>query len=277
MPMNYSVLMSVYGKDNADYLRTAVESMLNQTIPPEQFVLILDGPVPDRIDSVVRDYLGSRPSLFTLVRLSQNVGLGRALDEGLKACRNELVARMDADDISLPGRCERQLALFAENPGLALCGTHIEEFYDSPENVHTLRRVPTDYESIRAYIRRRQPFNHPTVMFKRSEVIRCGGYGPLKKKQDYDLFSRMLNNGCYALNVDEALLKFRADRDSYRRRKSLPYVKSSIAVGVLNYKRGYCSMADLLYIICGQTALYLMPLSLMAAVSDRLLRERIEN
>lgn len=265
--------MSVYKNDNPDYLLQAIESMLGQTVAPEQYVIVVDGPVSEELRTVILKYQ-SNEKIFTVIWLEENGGLANALNVGLEYCRNELVARMDADDISLPTRCERELELFQQNEKLVLCGTHIDEFFDIPENIHTVRKVPTDYESIRKFIRRRQPFNHPTIMFKKSEVIRCGGYGYLKRKQDFDLFSRMINKGCYALNVDESLLKFRADRDNYKRRKSWDYVKSSIQVGILNYKRKYCSIIDLLYIICGQMALFVMPLKMMAFVSDRLLREK---
>lgn len=272
--MRYSVLMSVYAKDKVEYLTEAINSMLEQTIPPEQFVIVIDGSISDELRLLIDEYQSNYAELFTIVSLKYNGGLGNALNIGLKYCRNELIARMDADDISLPQRCERELELFNNNKNLVLCGTHIEEFYDTPENVHAFRKVPTEYDDIKRFIRRRQPFNHPTVMFKKSEVIRCGSYGKLKRKQDYDLFSRMINEGCYALNVDESLLKFRADADNYRRRKSWSYVKSTIDVGILNYKRGYCSIVDLLYIICGQILLYIMPLRFMKFISDKLLREK---
>lgn len=274
--MNYSVLMSVYAKDNPNYLKIAIESMLNQTIRPEQYVIVQDGPLGEQLTDILQNYKAQMPELFTLVILEQNGGLGKALDAGLQYCRNELVARMDADDISLPERCEKELELFAEHPQLSICSTNIDEFYEEPDKIHTIRRVPSEYEAIKKMIKRRQPFNHPAVMFKKSEVVRCGGYGALKRKQDYDLFSRMLNMGCYALNIDESLLKFRADRDNYKRRKSREYVKSSISVGWLNYRRGYCGMTDLLYIVCGQLALYIMPLKLMTFVSDSLLREKAD-
>lgn len=270
----YSVLMSVYAKDNPVYVDAAVVSMLNQTVPPEEYVIVVDGPVTEELKNVITKY-ESNEKLFTIIWLETNGGLGNALNIGLSQCRNELVARMDADDISLPERCEKELEMFEKNKKLVLCGTHIDEFYDIPENVHTVRKVPIDYEAIKKFMKRRQPFNHPTVMFKKSEVIRCGGYGHLKRKQDFDLFSRMLNKGCYALNIDESLLKFRADQDNYKRRKSWDYVKSTIYVGNLNYKRGYCSIIDLAYIVCGQIALYVMPLKLMTYVSDKMLREKI--
>lgn len=272
--MKYSVLMSIYAKDKPEYLEISIDSMLNQTVAPEQFVLVVDGPISKELRKLICAYQNDNAELFTIVPLKHNGGLGHALNIGLKYCRNEFVARMDADDISLPERCEKELALFANNVRLALCGTHIDEFYDAPDDVHSRRVVPTDYGEIRKYIRRRQPFNHPTVMFKKSAVIRCGGYGNLKRKQDYDLFSRMINMGYYALNVDEVLLKFRADEDNYKRRKSWSYVCSSIKVGLLNYKRRYCSFGDLMYIVCGQMGLFLLPFKVMKLVSDKLLREK---
>ena len=273
--MNYSVLMSVYAKDNPEYLTLAIESMLNQTIRPEQFVIVQDGPLPDSLEKVISTYEEKESQLFTMVPLEKNCGLGRALNEGLMYCRNDLVARMDADDISLPARCARELELFAQNQSLSICGTNIDEFYDTPDNVQTIRRVPSKYEDIKKMIRRRQPFNHPTVMFKKSEVLRCGSYGNLKRKQDYDLFSRMINMGCYACNIDESLLKFRADKDNYKRRKSWQYVKSSMDVALLNYKRGYSNILDLAYILLGQMILFIMPLKVMTKISDKMLREKV--
>lgn len=269
----YSVLMSVYAKDNADYLKIAIESMLNQTVMPEQFVLVKDGVLTEQLDEVISEYEKSN-SIFTIVESEKNMGLGKALDLGMKFCRNELVARMDADDISLPERCEKELNLFVKHENLAICGCNIDEFYDDPDCVETIRRVPADYEGIVKFIKRRQPFNHPTVMYKKSEVLRCGGYGELRRKQDFDLFSRMINMGCYALNIDESLLKFRADNDNYKRRKSWSYVSSSIKVGWINLKRGYCSCVDFAYIFIGQMVIFLLPVDLMKKISDKILRER---
>jgi glycosyltransferase involved in cell wall biosynthesis len=270
----YSVLMSVYCKDVPEQLKISIDSMLNQTVKPEQFVLVQDGPLGEELESVIQEYANANPDLFTVVPLKENIGLGRALDVGLKECRNDLVARMDADDISLPERCEKLLKLFEENSSLGLAGTNIDEFYNEPTNVQTSRIVPSEYEDIKKFIRRRSPFNHPTVMFKRSEVERCGGYGMMKRKQDFDLFSRMINMGCYALNINESLLLFRADEGNYKRRKSKEYVKSTIEVQKLNYKRGYCSRWDLTVVTVGQWVLRLTPMWLMKWLSDHLLRKK---
>lgn len=269
----YSVLMSVYKKDEPAFLKQAIDSMLEQTIKCNQFVIVEDGPLPQSLQKTIDDYKSKNKKLFTIVPLKENVGLGRALDEGLKHCRNELVARMDADDISKSERCEKLLALFDNEPKLSLAGTNVDEFYDEPDNVVSSRKVPSDYESIKKFIRRRSPFNHPTVMLKKSEVIRCGGYGKMKRKQDLDLFSRMINTDCYALNINESLLLFRSNADNYKRRKSWEYCKSYIDVVKENYKRGYCSKLDLAYVIAGQLFLHFSPSWLMKRASDKYLRE----
>lgn len=269
---SYSVLMSVYHKDEPDFLRKSIESMLNQTVPCNQFVLVEDGPLDDSLKGVISEFTDIFPDLFTVVPIEVNGGLGKALDRGLLECRNDLVARMDADDISLPNRCEKLLKLFADNPSLSLAGTNIDEFYDDPSVIESSRVVPSDYESICKFMKRRSPFNHPTVMFKKSEVIRCGGYGPMKRKQDLDLFARMINMGCYALNINESLLLFRSSKDNYKRRKSWEYCKSYIDVTKMNYKRGYCSFFDLMYVVTGQMVLYLAPTWLMKKISDKFLR-----
>lgn len=269
----YSVLMSVYKKDHPDFLTDAISSMLKQTVLCEQFVLVEDGPLPENLQKVIDGCSRQYPNIFSIIKLSENVGLGRALDKGLDVCRNNLVARMDADDISLPNRCEKLLELFDKNPQLALAGTNIDEFYDNPQNIVSSRKVPCEYENICKFMRRRSPFNHPTVMFKKSEVERCGGYGKMKRKQDFDLFARMLNMGCFALNINESLLFFRSNRDNYKRRRSWEYCKSYLDVAVVNYKRGYCSIFDLAYIFAGQLTLHFAPMWLMKKLSDCLLRK----
>lgn len=273
MSLPYSVLMSVYKKDEPSFLVTAIESMLKQTEPCEQFIIVEDGPLPENLEKVIDEFSNKSPDLFTVVKLNENMGLGKALDKGLEYCRNDLVARMDADDISLPTRCEKLLYLFEKNPKLALAGTNIDEFYDDPQNIVSSRTVPCDYDLICKFMRRRSPFNHPTVMFKKSEVVRCGGYGKMKRKQDFDLFARMLNMDCFALNIDESLLLFRSNKDNYKRRRSWEYCKSYIEVAIVNYKRGYCSIFDLAYIIVGQLTLHFAPMGVMKFLSDNLLRK----
>jgi len=269
----YSVLMSVYSKEESSYLKESLESMLAQTLQPEQIVIVKDGPLTEELDAVINEYTFKYSKIFTVVPLTENIGLGKALDKGLKSCRNELVARMDTDDISLPVRCEKQVQEFQKDSALSIVGTMIDEFYDEPNNIVSSRIVPTDHEEIVAFMRRRSPFNHPSVMFKKSEVIRCGGYGTFRRKQDLDLFSRMINYGCKTANINEPLLLFRSNEDNFRRRKSWTYCKSYIDVQYAIWKRGHCSLLDLTYVVWGQITIFVLPMSLLKVVSNKFLRK----
>lgn len=270
--MNYSVLMSVYAKDNPEYLELAIDSMLNQTAKPEQFVIVQDGLLPESIDQVICKYKSNQPELFTIIKLETNGGLANALNIGLQACRNELVARMDADDISLPQRCEKELKKFSENPDLVICGCNIDEFYDIPQNVKTSRVVPAEYKDILRFMRRRQPFNHPTVIYKKSKVIEAGGYPQLRRKEDFDLFSRMLSKGYYALNVDESLYLYRANEENYARRKSWVNFKNAIYVYYKHLMRHGCTIIDFFFVCIAEFIMFFIPLKIMVLISDKMLR-----
>lgn len=272
--MKYSVLMSVYVKENPEFLRLSIESMFNQTLKMDQFVIVKDGPLTNELELVLDEYCKAYPEIMTIVPIEKNVGLAKALDIGLKECRNELVARMDSDDISLPQRCEKQIEKFKENENLCVLGSNIDEFYDNPDEIIQSRVVPSGYEEIKKFIRRREPFNHPTIMFKKSEVEKAGGYGDLKRCQDFDLFSRMIGGGCYAENINESLLLFRSNESNYKRRKSWQSVKGNIAVVKRNYKRGYCSFIDLLFVVNARFLFFIMPTFLMKWISNKLLRKK---
>jgi glycosyltransferase involved in cell wall biosynthesis len=266
--------MSVYHKENPEFLRISIESMLNQTLKPDEIVIVKDGELTKELDEVIDFYASKYLDLFTIVSLSKNVGLGLALNEGLKVCRNELVARMDSDDISLSNRCELQVNEFNKNSNLSICGTMINEFYDDPDKIVSSRIVPTKHKDIVKFAKRRSPFNHPTVMYKKSEVIKCGGYQDIKRKEDIDLFGRMLSQGCIAMNIDKALLLFRSNEDNFKRRKSWKNCSSYIAVIYSFWKKGFSGIIDLIIVIIGQMVMFLSPLWLLKILSNTLLRKK---
>lgn len=268
----YSVLMSVYKNDNADSLSLAIDSMLHQTVLPEQFVIVEDGPVSNEIESIIANYESCSPDLFTIVRLEKNGGLGNALNQGLKVCRNELVARMDADDISCPERCEKQLKKFCQKSKLMILGTQIKEFIGVTSNVVSSRQVPCSYKEIRKFGRRRSPFNHPTVMFRKSAILRLGGYVAYGRKEDLDLFIRAINNNYYSENLSESLLYYRTSEDNLKRRKTWINCKEYILIMAGFYKKGYCSIVDLAYVIIGQLLLFITPAFIAKKLSDCFLR-----
>lgn len=264
----YSVLMSLYKKENPEYLRIAIDSMLNQTIAPDEIVLVEDGPLTDELYAVLDNY----PMLHR-IKNEKNLGLGLALNVGLKECRNELVARMDTDDCSKPERCEKQLQRFLEKPYLAIVGSHIDEFIGDTSNVISQRIVPTTSEEIYKFAKKRSAFNHPAVMYSKTAVLENNGYADLKRNQDVDLFGRMQFKGYKAENIDEALLWFRSSDELAKRRKSWQNTWSYIATIRKFWKMGYSSFTDYAIVGIAQTGMYLMPIKLQNYIYKNFLRK----
>lgn len=268
----YSVLMSVYKKEKPDYLKISIESMLDQTVQPDEIIIVKDGELTEELNQMISDYQKRYTKIFTVVALSENVGLGSALNAGLDKSRNELVARMDTDDISVPKRCEIQLAAFGKDPELDIVGSNIDEFIDDPENIVSSRKLPSDHADIVKFSKRRNPFNHPTIMYKKSTVLKHGGYKSYRRNQDYDLFVRMLHKGAKAKNIDKSLLLFRADRGNLARRKSWIKTSSNIKMLYDFYKMGHSGFFDFLIASLSHLAAFLMPSGVFKKISDRFLR-----
>ena len=221
----YSVLMSVYAREKASFLKASIESILSQTVPADEFVIVCDGKLTDELDSV----LSSFTDKIKLVRLPENKGLGNALNAGLSACTNELVARMDSDDIAYPDRMEKQLKMFAQDPSLALTSGTVTEFKDDISNTEGKREVPLTDEEIRAFSHKRNPMNHPAVMFKKSAVEEAGGYSEeYPYFEDYYLWVRMLMKGAKAANTADALVYMRVDDDTFVRRGGKKYASDML-------------------------------------------------
>lgn len=264
----YSVLMSLYKKEKPEYLKLALDSMINQTVAPDEIVLVEDGPLTDELYEVLNEY----PMLHR-VKNEMNLGLGLALNVGLKQCHNELVARMDTDDCSKPDRCEKQLARFSEKPYLAIVGSHIDEFVGDTSNVISQRVVPTSSDEIYNYAKKRSAFNHPAVMYSKTAILENGGYADLKRNQDVDLFGRMQFEGYKAENIDEALLWFRSSDELAKRRKSWQNTWSYIATIRKFWKMGYASFTDYAMVGIAQTAMYVMPIKVQNYIYKKFLRK----
>ncbi|MEH2930862.1 glycosyltransferase [Candidatus Ventrimonas sp. KK005] len=275
MNQNYSVLMSVYKKEKPEYLQMAIESMLKQTIPPNDFVLVCDGPLTRELDSVILTVRDQYPSLFQVIRLSQNSGLGNALNIGLKACKNELVARMDSDDLSLPYRCELQLNAFKKEPELVFCSGNIAEFTTDDKEILTIRHVPSDYKEILKYAKRRNPMNHMAVMFKKSMVETVGGYIEINLAEDYYLWVRLLKNGYRAANLNKILVKVRIGNGMYKRRGGIKYVKSIYRLEKKFLLLHFISFPEFIINCTIRITSSLMPVSFRKQLYERRLRKYI--
>lgn len=220
----YSVLMSLYKKEKPEYLRLSIDSMLNQTVKPDEIVLVEDGPLTEELYAVLDEY-GDK---LTRIRNKKNLGLGLALNVGLKACRNELVARMDTDDISKTERCEKQLHYFEQHSETDIVGGDIAEFIGDESNIVGKRVVPQTNEEIREYMKKRCAFNHMSVMYKKGSVQAAGGYQDWFWNEDYYLWIRMLLNGAVFANTGTVLVDVRTGKEMYQRRGGKKYFKSEV-------------------------------------------------
>ena len=271
----FSVLISVYHREKKEYLREALRSVFEQTIEPDEVVLVKDGALTAELDEVVDEFESKYKSLKVL-SLPENVGLGMALNEGLKVCQYDLVARMDSDDISLPQRFELQLKAFAENPELSIVGGWISEFEDDPAEIVSERRPPETDEELKIFFRRRTPFNHPSVMFRRGSVVEAGGYRHFHLLEDYWLWGRMIKNGASLHNVQQTLVNMRGGVSMATRRGGWKYAKGEVCLMYRFYKMGVIRFVDMLRNIAVRFPVRIMPSAIRALIYSKLLRKKIE-
>ena len=235
----YSVLMSVYHKEKPEYLKQAIASIHAQTLPTDDFVLVCDGLWNDALDKVIAEKQQEMGMTLNVVRLAKNAGLGSALNEGIKHCKNELVARMDSDDIAYPNRCEKQMAVFNAHPEVSICSGIVEEFTTDPNTVDAKRVPPETNAEIVEFAKKRNPFNHPCVMYKKSAVEAVGSYQDFYLLEDYYLWLRMLMAGSQGYNIQEPLLHMRAGSDMYLRRAGWKYAKTLAGVFIFMKDLGF--------------------------------------
>lgn len=221
--MPFSVLMSVYYKDNPIWLKQAIDSVLNNTIKPNQIVLVVDGQISKELESVLAEYNDN----LDILRFDKNSGLGIALQQGLLKCKYPLVARMDSDDISLPTRFELQLKEFENNPNLTIVGGYIQEFDSQINEKISIRKVPLEDKQIKKFIRTRSPFNHVTVMFKKEAVLEVGNYKSFYQMEDYYLWIRLVKANYQMKNLPVELVNVRIDTNMFARRGGYNYFKSN--------------------------------------------------
>ena len=225
----FSLLMSTYAGDDPGFLREAFDSSVrDQTRPPAEVVLVQDGPVPPELADALDELAATSPVPVKLVVMDANVGLGPALDAGLEACTHEIVARMDADDVSLPDRFAKQLPVV--EAGADIVGSGLLEFGSSVSEIVGRRTPPTDPDEIRRVIRFRDPFNHPTVVYRRSAVVAAGGYSDMALMEDYLLFTRMVEGGARPANLAEPLVCYRVGAGAYARRGGRQLLRSELAL-----------------------------------------------
>lgn len=270
---NYSVLMSVYKKEKAEYLKTSIKSMMDQSVPTNDFVLICDGPLTPELNEVINDAQRQYGEKIRVVRFEKNGGLGHALQVGVKECKNSIIARMDSDDISKPYRCEKELEVLMNHPEISIVGSVIEEFSTTPDIVDAKRVVPETNDEIISFSKTRNPFNHPSVMYRKEAVLRAGNYSNVRYMQDYYLWIDMLIAGMKGYNIQESLVWMRADSKLFKRRSGKIYVQIQIELFKKMYDAGYITKVEYLKSVFIRVCSALAPNKLRQFMFKKILRK----
>ena len=268
----FSVLISVYNKENSLSLRQSLTSVFRQKLPPTEVVLLKDGPLTEELDKVIAEYVMRYPEL-KIVSLPVNQGLGKALNEGLKHCSYDLVARMDTDDIAKPDRFEKQIRVFQEHPELDVVGAWIDEFEETTSNIISTRKLPEVHDDICQFAKKRNPENHPVIMFRKQAVLAAGGYQHFPLFEDYYLWIRMLQNGAKFYNIQESLLYFRFSPAMFKRRGGLKYVTTELRFQNQLRNLGFITSSEYLYNVFIRVITRMMPNTLRAVLYKRALRK----
>ena len=270
----FSVLMSIYYKENPTWFKVALDSVINQTLQPDEIVLVEDGQLTDELYQVIDEYKTKHPNLFNIVKLEKNSGLGEALRIGVENCSNEIIARMDTDDIARNDRFQKQIKFLKGHPDIDLVGSWISEFETTPQEIISYRQLPTEHCEIYKFGQFRCPVNHVTVMYKKSAVLKVGNYQTFKNIEDYYLWARMLKNGAKFANISECLVNVRAGSAMFKRRANLTYFFSSeFPLHTKLFKMHYINFTQYLRNIISKFLLRMMPQWEMAIVYKKFLRK----
>lgn len=271
MPNAYSVLMSVYAKEKPEYLRESIKSMVEQTVKPDDFVIVCDGQLTSALNLVIEEFQ-SKYTFINVVKTEKNMGLAKALETGLNYCKNDIVARMDSDDIAMPDRMRLQLEIFETKNADIVSGT-VAEFDNEISNILEYKELPKTTARIKKYSRRRNPFNHPCTAFRKQQVYIAGGYQECRWFEDYYLWLRMLKKGCKGYNINQPILYMRAGKAMYSRRGGLKYTIAALKFRKKVFKEGFCSFTDFLFACTAHIAIGLVPNRLRIFIYSKFLRK----
>ena len=268
----FSVLMSLYIKEKSEYFDDCMQSMLRQTVLPTEIVIVFDGPISEELRNTVEKYKKQNLGWIKTVENEKNKGLGLALADGVPACTYELIARMDTDDIAREDRFEKQLQMFMKEPELDICGSHIIEFEGTIDNELSRRNVPITHQEIANYQKQRSAFNHMTVMYKKSTVLRAGNYEHCPLMEDDMMWIRMLIAGAKCANVDDYLVYARTGYAMIERRGGWAYYKKYKSGRKKILDTGYISKWDYYKTVGVQLIVALVPKKIRLFIFTRLLR-----
>lgn len=270
----YSCLMSVYKSEIPANLELSIRSILGQTIPPEEFFIVEDGPLDDDLREILDSYDKAYPGLFTFLQFEKNMGLWHALHFGVALCRNELIIRMDSDDYSAPNRAEIQLEYMVEHPECCCCGSDVYEFEGSIDNVVSKCELPKSHNEIVEYSKLRNPIRHPSLIYRKSVVLEAGNYREMPFFEDYDLIVRLIGTGYQLHNLKDCLVYMRVNPGFFERRGNRDYLVHMITFRKTLLSNGYVSKIRFLNAVIPHCIVCAMPNTLRTFVYKKFLRKK---
>ena len=269
---NYSVIMSVYNKVNPEHLKISIESILDQTYKTNEFILIKDGPLTKKQEDVINTLVKDNQNLFKIVEFKENKGAGEAYNKGIDLCSNKWAAIMDSDDYAVKDKFEKQINYLKNNSNLDAIGSNAIEFIDNIENEISTRIMPESNNEIIEFAHGRCPLIQPTVIFKVESVKKAGSYQHSPLTEDYDLYIRMIQNGCTFYTYQEVLYYVRTSEDFFKRRGGLKYLKPILGFKYKHFKSGFFTLKQFLKTACSSFIVSIMPNFLRAFVYKKFLR-----
>lgn len=273
---SYSIILTVYAGDDPEEFAAAVESCLEQTYPPDDLLVVADGPLTEPLDSVFETYRSANPDIVRLHQLPENRGRGEAARVGVVESRHDLVGIMSADDICVPDRFERQVAYLDANSDVDVIGGYIAEFTDDPDEIDTIRTVPTEPAAVERMARFRSPMNEVTVLFRKSAVLSAGNYSAVDRMEDYDLWVRLLQNGATMANLSNILVKARAGDAMFARRGGLEYAREEFRQQLAFRRIGFIGWPRCLMNLCLRVPVRFLPNRVRSWLYHRFLRTQSE-
>lgn len=270
--MEFSVLMPVCSKEKPEYLKEAIGSIINQTVRPNQLVVVKDGELSKELNKIIEIYQNQYPEVIDILELKKQNSLGMVLNEGIKVCKNSYIARMDSDDVARRDRFEKQLKYLQEHPDIDVLGGYIEEYDQDMKKAGSLRKVPLTQKEIYKRIIRQNPFNHSAVILKKKSVLEIEGYKDCQL-EDYDLWIRMRLKNMKIANLPDVLVNYRTSLDMYKRRTGLEYLKGIIKIEKLLLKNRLINRFQYLKNVLARTILAFVPAKIKMFLYPKVIRK----
>ena len=270
---NYSVIMGIYYKVNPKHLKISIDSILNQTYKTNEFIIIKDGKLTEEQENVINNILKDNKGLFKVYEFKRNMGSGHAYNKGIEMCTNKWAAIMDSDDYAVPEKFEKQMKYLSNHEDIDAIGSNAIEFVDDFNNVVSTRIMPETNNEIIKFGHGRCPMIQPTVIFKVQSVKDVGSYQHSPLTEDFDLYIRMIMNNCKFYTYQEILYYIRTNKDFFKRRGGIKYLKPILSFKYKYYKKGYFSLMQFIKTSIASFVVALLPNRMRTLIYKKFLRK----